>query len=153
MKTIILASVTAILSLVSFADTNTTQNLTLEAAVVASGWTVEELVAALGLMESKYNRDVRTASGRTAWHGKKIREIVNTNTLTKVSVYEDGMTFTDEAKVTKASDASAVISANAKLPRPVMTNGIPARLVSARLKQRENSTTASNVTVRLTAGR
>jgi len=34
-----------------------------------------------------------------------------------------------------------------------MTNGIPARLASARLRQAENVTAVSNVTVRLAAGK
>jgi len=147
--TILLALATAVSAV---AETNTTQTLTLENAVAASGWTVEELVAALDLMEAKYNRDVSTASGRIAWHGKKVGEAVDTNTLTKVTYYEDGTTFTDAAKITKASDATSVREANAKLPKPVMTNGIPARLAAARLRQRENETTVSNVTVNVMAG-
>lgn len=104
------------------------------------------------LLTRLYAREVSTSTGRSRWHGRKVREVVNTNTLTKVSYYEDGTTFTDEAKITRSSDTSSVQAANAKLPRPVMTNGIPARLAAARLRQSENETTVSNVTVNITAG-
>lgn len=63
---------------------------------------------------------------------------------------EDGETFQDPAKVTTPLDA--VRAANAKLPQPVMTNGIPARLAAARLRQRENATTTNEVTVTVKAG-
>jgi len=124
---------------------------TLEAAVAASGWTVPELIAALDLMEAKYNRDVSTKTGRSAWHGRVVREAVDTNTLTRVTVYEDGTSFTDPAKVITAKQA--VLKANARLPNAVMTNGVPARLAAARLRQAQNAATVSNVTVTVTAGR
>lgn len=123
----------------------------LEAAVAASGWTVQELIAALDLMEAKYNRDVATKSGRTAWHGRVVREAVDTNTLTRVTVYEDGTSFTDPAKVITAKQS--VLKANERLPKAVMTNGIPARLAAARIRQAQNAETVSNVTVTVTAGR
>lgn len=136
---------------------------TITNAIVASGLATADDVAFV-LAQSKdtaieddllarlYAREVSTPTGRSRWHGRKIREVVNTNTLTKVSYYEDGTSFTDEAKITPASDTSSIQYANSKLPKPVMTNGIPVRLANARLMQRENSTTVSNVTVRLAAG-
>lgn len=40
----------------------------------------------------------------------------------------------------------------ARLPPPVMTNGIPTRLANARLRQRENAMTTNEVVVVLRAG-
>ena len=113
-------------------------------------WTQADLIAALQLLNRKYHRDVQSADGRRAWHGKKVREIVDTNTLEKVTVYEDGMAFTDPATVT--TPAQQVQAANQYLPPPVMTNGIPARLAAARLRQREAATTTNIVNVVITGG-
>lgn len=104
-------------------------------------WTQADLVAALQLLNRKYHRDVSTASGRAAWHGKKVAESVDTNTLTKVTRYEDGTSFTDAARIiTPAETAQAQLS---KLPkRTLTTNGVPTALAAAR--QRVGAT---NVTV------
>ena len=113
-------------------------------------WTQADLIAALQLLNRKYHRDVQSADGRKAWHGKKVREIVDTNTLEKVTVYEDGMAFTDPAKIVTPADSIATY--NAHLPPPVMTNGVPARLAAARLRQRENSSTTNVVNVTISGG-
>lgn len=153
MKTKLAAILTAIaiLSSVALADPETESTpapATLEEAVVASGWTVQELITALNLMEAKYNRDVATKEGRKSWHGKPVSETVDTNTLTKVSVYEDGTVFSDPAKI-----MTAAMAAKAQIERlQPQTNGIPARLAAARLRQRQHAETVSNVTVRITAG-
>ena len=145
-----LAAILAILASVTLADPETESTpapATLEEAVTASGWTVQELIAALDMIEAKYNRDMKTKEGRKFWHGK-VQETVDTNTLTKVSVYEDGTVFTDRAKI-----RTPAMSAKAQLKRlQAQTNGIPARLAAARLRQRQSSETVSNVTVRITAG-
>lgn len=44
-----------------------------------------------------------------------------------------------------------VSSYNARLPRPPMTNGIPAKLAAARLRRYEEQTTKTNVTVNVEA--
>ena len=113
-------------------------------------WTQADLIAALQLLNRKYQRDVQSVDGRKAWPGKKVREIVDTNTLEKVTIYEDGMQFTDPAKIT--TPAQQVQEANQYLPPPVMTNGIPARLAAARLRQREAATTTNIVNVVITGG-
>lgn len=97
-----------------------------------------------------YEHDMASKDGRARWHGAKLREVVDTNTLTKVTYYADGTAFTDEARIVTLLDS--VKASNAKLPQPVMTNGIPARLANARLRQRENSTTTNEVTVTIKAG-
>ena len=113
-------------------------------------WTQADLVAALQLLNRKYHRDVSTEAGRKAWHGAKRREVVDTNTLEKVTYYEDGTAFTDQARIITPQDSANAY--NASLPKPVMTNGVPTRLAAARLRQRENSTTTNEVTVTIQAG-
>jgi hypothetical protein len=103
------------------------------------------------LIKRIYDTDVKTSSGRTRWHGKVVSTVVDdTNTLTKVTTYEDGTKFVDLVK--KSTLANRVIENNKRLPKPVMTNGIPSRLVNARLKFQQNNNTVSNVTVTLKAG-
>lgn len=115
-------------------------------------WTQADLVSALQLLNRKYHRDVSTASGRAAWHGRKTREVVDTNTLQRITYYEDGTTFTDAARIiTPAQSAQAH---NAKLPkRTLSTNGVPAALAAARERFAQESGTVSNVTVRVEAGK
>jgi len=93
-----------------------------------------------------YDADMKSSSGRSKWHGRKVREVVDTNSMTKVSFYEDGSRFTDAAKITTPLDA--VRKANSSLPRTVMTNGVPSRLAAARIRNQEEAT----VTVTIRAG-
>lgn len=103
------------------------------------------------LIKRIYDSDVKTSSGRTKWHGKVVSTVVDdTNTLTKVTRYEDGTEFVDLVKTSTLADR--VIENNKKLPKPVMTNGIPTRLANARIKFQENNNAVSNVTVTLKAG-
>lgn len=108
-------------------------------------WTQADLVAALQLLNRKYHREVNTSEGRRAWHGRLVSTAIDTNTLTRTTVYEDGTTFTDEAAVTTPKQAAAAYSA--ALPPPVMTNGIPARLAAARVRQARDAATTNIVTV------
>ena len=62
----------------------------------------------------KYSRDVQSESGRTAWHGKRVSWRENTNTLTTVSVYADGTTFTDPFNVKRPQSAQARLAIIAK---------------------------------------
>ncbi len=102
-------------------------------------WTQADLVAALQLLNRKYHRetdpDTGTPSGRAAWHGRLVSTAVDTNTLTKTTTYADGKVFVDHFQ--RATPKTA------HLPPPVMTNGVPARLAAARVRnaQRENQTT------------
>jgi len=98
-----------------------------------------------------YDNDMNSTSGRSKWHGKKVRETISTNTMTRTTYYEDGTIFTDSAKIRTAQDS--VNAYNSKLPRPAMTNGIPARLAAARIRQRTDSSTTNTVTRNITAGK
>jgi len=150
MKTTILSSLLTLLSLVSFADTNTPQSATLEAAVSASGWTVEELIAALNLVEAKYNRDVSTTAGRQSWHGNKKSSVLDVSNDVMVVTYEDGTVFRDSQK---KNAQQRVAEANKRLSRPVLTKGIPKALAEARIRAAANRTNTVEVTQEITAGR
>lgn len=142
------ALITLVASVILAGEPEIHANTTFEEAVVASGWTIPELLAALDLMEARYNRDNSTRAGRQAWHGRVVHESIDTNTLTKVSIYEDGYVFADPAKVTTPAQ-----SAKAELRQlAVQTNGVPARLAAARLRQQQTANTISNVTIQIKAG-
>jgi len=114
------------------------------------GWNAEDVADAIKSLRELYLRDNATAEGRRRWNGKVVSTSVDTDAMTKTTVYENGAVFVDPARVVTALDS--VKAGNAKLPPPVMTNGIPARLAAARLRQRENSTTTNEVTVTVKAG-
>ena len=103
------------------------------------------------LLRRVYSNDCTTASGRVKWHGAKLSETVDTNTLTKVTVYADGMKFTDEAKVT--TPAQAAQAQLERLPKRAMTNGVPVALANARQRQIENESKTNVVTVVLQSGK
>lgn len=117
------------------------------------GWTARNVADAIRSLRGLYVRENATTEGRRRWHGKVERTVVTTNetTLVRITMHEDGVTFTDEATIKPT--AQSVAAANAKLARPVMTNGVPTKLAAARLRrQAEVAQGVSNVTVTVTAG-
>ena len=117
------------------------------------GWTARDVADAIRSLRGLYVRENATAEGRRRWHGKVERTVVTTNetTIVKITTHEDGETFTDEGTIKPT--AQSVAAANAKLARPVMTNGVPAKLAAARLRrQAEVAQGVSNVTVTVPAG-
>lgn len=91
-------------------DTETVIETTFSDGSINS-WTQADLVAALGLMNRKYHRDMESESGRRAWHGK----CTTTNDFdrcVKVWLYEDGFIYEtpipkSRPKVEKDIDAAA----------------------------------------------
>jgi len=134
----------------TLAETNTPQTVTLEEAVAASGWTIEELIAALELVEAKYNRDVKKDDGRKAWHGKRMSSVLDVTNGITIVTYEDGTVFRDSQKKTALD---RVKEANARLARPVITNGVPKALAEARMRAAANKTNVVEVTQDVGAGR
>ena len=102
------------------------------------------------VLRNRYERDSRTESGRTAWHGKMVKQIVDTNALTRVTVYEDGHEYREPWKMQNPKEAVDVY--NSKLPKPPMTNGVPAKLAAARARRYQEKITVSNVTETVTVG-
>jgi hypothetical protein len=117
------------------------------------GWTARDVADAIRSLRGLYLRENATAEGRRRWHGKVESTVVTTNetTVLRITTHEDGETFTDEGRVTPT--AQSVQANNARLARPVMTNGVPEKLAAARLRrQAEILQGVSNVTVTVTAG-
>ena len=143
-----------------FADTSTNATLNVEdvisetvKVIEAEGWTARDVADAIRSLRGLYLRDNATKEGRVRWHGKIVGPaVVTTNgtTLVKVTTHEDGETFTDEAQITPT--AQSVQAANAKLAKPVTTNGVPVKLAAARLRRQAEAQSVSNVTVTVTAG-
>ena len=142
------------------ASAETNETVTAEAIIGESlkvfqdeRWTARDVADAIRSLRGLYVRENATAEGRRRWHGKVERTVVTTNetTLVKVTTHEDGKTFIDAATIKPT--AESVAAANAKLARPVMTNGVPAKLAAARLRRQvEVAQGVSNVTVTVTAG-
>ena len=144
----------------SFAETSTNATLNVDEVISesakvieAEGWTAQDVADAIRSLRGLYLRDNATKVGRIRWHGNVVKTVVTTNgtTILKTTTHEDGETFTVKGKV--RSTAKSVKAANARLQRPVMTNGVPAKLAAARLRrQAEVAQGVSNVTVTVTAG-
>lgn len=120
------------------------------------GANAEQLLHAVELNMNKYDLDMAHPDGRKSWHGRMHHEEVSTNGLFKVEVYSNeltGATWRYRLPWKKVDAATQVKAANAKLPRPVTTNGIPAKLAAARLRRQVESQTVSNVTVTVEANR
>ena len=111
-----------------------------------NSWTQTDLVSALQLMNRKYHRDVQTATGRAAWHGKIVKTEIAQD-LTRKTTYEDGTVFVD--KPVKVRDI-ALAQMQSLLAQ---TNGVPARLAAARAKIAAETGATSNVTVVVNAAR
>lgn len=121
------------------------------AAQMLGGDMAEKLLHAVRLQMVKYDRDMKSQSGRSAWHGKLVRSEIYTNELCKVEVYSnevDGIVWRYRTPFVPVN----VKASNAKLPKPVMTNGIPAKLAAARLRRQAEKQGASNVVETVTAG-
>lgn len=110
-----------------------------------------QLLHAAKLQMSKYDRDMQTQSGRRAWHGKLLHSEVYTNELCAVEVYSNEVDGAVWRYRLPFKPKETVSSYNARLPRPPMTNGIPARLAAARQRRYAEQTTVSNVTVNIEA--
>ena len=95
-----------------------------------------------------YETSMRSSSGRAQWHGKRIRESIDTNTFQKVTLYEDGTVFCDKGR-NAAKIADDALDRRLK----AMTNGVPARLAASRKKWLMDRTTTNEVTVTVTAGK
>ena len=78
-------------------------------------WSESDLKDALGLMNRKYHRDMKTESGRRAWHGEKLNQYLLTNDTTRaiyvVTLYADGYAHTALSKPVRPKDPEAALKA------------------------------------------
>lgn len=114
------------------------------------GWNAEDVADAIKSLRGLYLRDNSTAEGRRRWNGAIVLTVVDTNAMTRTTIHENGRVFVDPAKI--VTPAASVAASNARLAKPVMTNGVPAKLAAARLRRQAESQGVSNVTVTVTAG-
>lgn len=121
------------------------------AVIQAEGWSASDVADAIRSLRGLYLRDNATEEGRQRWNGKIVSTSVDTNSLTRTTVYENGEVFVDPAAV--KTPAMSVKASNSRLPTPVITNGIPAKLAEARARrQAEKDQGVTNVTVYVKAG-
>lgn len=102
------------------------------AAAMMGPQNAQAFLHAMRLNMLKYDADMRSQSGRRAWHGKLIREEIHTNQLVKVEVYSnevDGTTWRYRLpfKPVQVKPTNRKVSFS--------TNGIPARLAAARARR------------------
>ena len=113
------------------------------------GWTAADVADAIRSLRGLYLRDNATTAGRMRWHGKVVTTSVDTNTLMRTTIHEDGEAFVDGPIVITPQDS--VNAYNARLPKRTMTtNGVPAALAAAR--KRIGDAAVSNGTIRISAG-
>lgn len=109
----------------------------------------QQILHAVELNMTKYDIDMSSDSGRRAWHGKLHHEEVSTNDLCKISVYSNETTGVVWRYRQPFKPKPMFVKSFA--PRPVMTNGIPARLAAARQRRAIESVTVSNVVITVDA--
>ncbi len=102
------------------------------------------------LAEAALEDALETEEGRLEWHGAYVSETVDLASQTATFTHADGTTYS--VKFSAPNLAASVAAANKRLPAAPMTNGIPAKLVAARLRRwQEKVDSPSNVTVRVSA--
>ena len=102
------------------------------------------------LAEAALEDALETESGRLAWHGAYVSETVDLASQTATFTHADGTTYS--VAFAAPNLAASVAAANKRLPAAPLTNGIPAKLVAARLRRyQEKVDSPSNVTLRVSA--
>jgi len=129
-----------------------TPSVTAAATMAVGDDMAAQLLHALRLQMAKYDNDMRSSSGRRAWHGRLVSQEIHTNDLCKIEVYSNEVTGV-LWRYRVPMKPVTVAQSNARLTTTVDTNGVPTRLAAARLRrQAEADASVSNVTVTVTAG-
>lgn len=120
------------------------------AASTLVGESAAPMLHAVKLQMAKYDRDMKTPSGRIAWHGKLIGQEIYTNDLVKIEIYSnevDGAVWRYKMQFKPIAPKSITYKA------PTMTtNGVPARLAAARARRNAEITNGvQSVTIVVTA--
>ena len=122
---------------------------TLLADGTTNTWTQADLVAALGLLNRRYRRDIQTDAGRRAWHGAETRQTLMTNDAGRIFMrrtYADGFTFDDEGGRMTVQQIASNAALRVRLSLP--TNGVSPRVASIRARSAAASLAGeTNVTV------
>lgn len=109
----------------------------------------EALLHAAALQMDKYDLDMADPAGRRAWHGRLIREIVDTNSFFKIEIYSNCLNGVVWRYRTPWKPPRKVIGATSKIS--YSTNGVPLRLASARARRADqlNGAVQTNTVVRV----
>lgn len=122
---------------------------TLLADGTTNTWTQSDLVAALGLLNRRYRRDIETESGRRAWHGREVTQTLLTNDTGRLVMrctYADGFTFDKSARRPTPQQVASNMAARVRASLP--TNGVSPRVANLRAQSAANAElTVTNVTV------
>lgn len=98
----------------------------------------------------RYARDVKTDSGRAAWHGKRVSWVENTNTLTVVTTYADGTVFEDPFTKVKPRSLEARLALQAKKDKAAQEarlSQLPPGLREVERQRLENAAKTNEVNV------
>jgi len=144
------------LAFAAFADESATNTSPIVAETLfedgtTNTWTQADLQAALGLLNRKYHREVKTEAGRVAWHGKRVAYVEDTNTLTAVSTYADGTKFTDPFTVRRPQSLEARMAAARAATAKRRAATMPPGLAKTAAQRDEAAATTNEVTVTTTA--
>ena len=124
---------------------------TLLAVGSTNSWTQADLVAALGLLNRRYRRDILTDAGRRAWHGAEVLQTLMTNATGRIFMrrtYADGFTYDDAAGRPTVQQIASNAALRVRLSLP--TNGVSPRVASLRTRAADAAETAE-ITVRVDA--
>ena len=135
------------LAFAAFADASPVVAETLFEDGTTNTWTQADLQAALGLLNRKYHREVKTEAGRVAWHGKRVDYKEDTNTLTAVTTYADGTKFTDPFTVKQPASLEARMAAAKAATAKRRAATMPPGLAAIAAQRDESAATTNEVTV------
>ncbi len=117
-------------------------------------WTQADLVAALGLLNRRYRRDIETDAGRKAWHGQEVAQTLMTNDAGRIFMrrtYADGFTWDDAARRLTVQQIASNAALRVRLSLP--TNGVSPRVASLRARSAAASLAGeTNVSVTVVCG-
>ena len=119
MKRIMLLAAALLAAATASADaTNTVVAATLRDDGSTNTWTQADLTDALGMMNRKYWRDMRTAAGRRDWHGAVVESRLETNETTRViqrvDRHADGFVWREAGSKRRAPSPEAAADAAAR---------------------------------------
>ena len=98
----------------------------------------------------KYTRDVKSESGRVAWHGKRIDWKEDVNTLTVTEIYEDGTKFISSFEIVKPQSAESRLALQAKKDKEAQEKRLaqlPPGLQEVERRRQENASMTNEVNV------
>ena len=98
----------------------------------------------------KYTRDVKSESGRVAWHGKRTDWKEDVNTLTVTEIYEDGTKFISSFEIVKPQSAESRLALQAKKDKDAQEKRLaqlPPGLQEVERRRQENASMTNEVNV------